>query len=330
VPKRSLAGFRDALTVLGERTVSPRRPRGAAVQLTVVTVTHNSERVLGALLDSVERHLPGVRMVVVDNASTDGSLELAGSRPWASVVPLTENVGFGLACNLGLEHVGTPVTALLNPDVELLDDSLLELVHETLEGPGQPRLLAPLVLSGDGSRQDTVHPAPCSAAELTRALIPPSLLPGAARVALAPWWAHRPRRVGWAVGCALVAGTSTLRGLGPFDGSFFMYGEDMHLGLRARQSGIETWLWPQAQVVHRRAHATQSVFGGEPFDLLARARHDAVARALGRRRAALDDVAQLVTFGSRIVLRRIVGRPNARERRQLQALLALRRAGPRT
>jgi GT2 family glycosyltransferase len=293
-----------------------------------VTVTHNSERVLGALLDSVERHLPGVGMVVVDNASTDGSLKLAQSRPWVSVVALAENVGFGRACNLGLERVVTPVTALLNPDVELLDDSLRNLVNETLRSDRPPRLLAPLVLSGDGTRQDTAHPAPGSVADLTGALVPPSLIPGAAGVALAPWRARRPRRVGWAVGCALVAGTSAMRELGPFDGSFFMYGEDMELGLRARRRGIETWIWPSARLVHHSAHATRDTFGGEPFELLARARHDAVARAYGRRRAVVDDLAQVVTFCTRIVFKRAAGRPTARERRQFEALRALRRPGP--
>ena len=269
-------------------------------------------------------------MVVVDSASGDRSLELARGRSWVSAVGLEENVGFGRACNLGLEHVDTPVAALLNPDVELLDDSLLELVAEALRADRPPRLLAPLVLSGNGSRQDTVHPAPGSAADLIRALVPAAAVPGAAGAALAPWRARRPRRVGWAVGCALVSTTSTLRELGPFDGSIFMYGEDLELGLRARRRGIETWLWPQARVVHHRAHARQGAFGGEPFELLAEARHDAVARARGRRRAALDDAAQAVTFGSRIVLKRTLGLPNARERRQLRALAALRRAVPRT
>jgi GT2 family glycosyltransferase len=218
--------------------------------------------------------------------------------------------------------------ALLNPDSELVDDSLLELVAEALRDDRPARLLAPLVLSGDGSRQDTVHPAPGSAAELIRALVPAAAVPGAAGAALAPWRARRPRRVGWAVACALVGATATLRELGPFDESIFLYGEDMELGLRARRCGVETWLWPQARVVHHRAHATQGAFGGEPFELLARARHDAVARAYGRRRAAWDEAAQAVTFGSRIALKRALGLPNARERDQLRALAAVRRADP--
>jgi GT2 family glycosyltransferase len=104
----------------------------------------------------------------------------------------------------------------------------------------------------------------------------------------------------------------------------------MELGLRARRRGIETWLWPAARLVHHSAHARRDAFGGEPFELLAGARHDAVARAYGHRRAVADDLAQAVTFGTRIVLKRAAGRPTARERRQLQALRALRRPGPST
>jgi GT2 family glycosyltransferase/glycosyltransferase involved in cell wall biosynthesis len=321
---RALAGLVPARPAGGRRRQAP----GDPAQLTLVTVTHNSERVLDALLQSVERHLQGARMVVVDSASADRSLELARVRSWVSAIGLDENVGFGRACNLGLEHVDTPVVALLNPDIELLDDSLLELVGEALREDRPPRLLAPLVLSGDGRRQDTVHPAPGSAADLIRALVPAAAVPGAAGAALAPWRSQRPRRVGWAVGCALVSTTATLRELGPFDDSIFLYGEDLELGLRARRCGIETWLWPPARVVHHQAHTMTGAFGGEPFELLAEARHDAVARARGRRRAALDDAAQAVTFGSRIVLKRTLGLPNARERRQLRALAALRRADP--
>jgi GT2 family glycosyltransferase/glycosyltransferase involved in cell wall biosynthesis len=325
--EHSRAALAEALGALHR----PARARSAdPSQLTIVTVTHNSGRVLPGLLDSLARHLPGAAVIVVDSASSDGSVALARERPGVRVVALTGNAGFGTASNRGVEQARTPVTALLNPDVELVDDSLLELAGEALRGGGAPRLLAPLVLSGDGRRQDTAHPAPGSVADLIRAVVPPAAVPGAGGVALAPWRARHPRRVGWAVGCALVAPTSTLRALGPFDESIFLYGEDLELGLRGARHGVETWLWPSARVVHHRAHAMVHAFGGEPFELLARGRHDAVAHTYGRRRAVLDDLAQLVTFGSRIVLKRALGRPSARERRQLHALRALQRPGPST
>jgi N-acetylglucosaminyl-diphospho-decaprenol L-rhamnosyltransferase len=310
---------RERFALLVEPLVA-RRPSRPPAPLALVTVTHNSASELGALLRSAERHLPGVRVIVVDNASTDETLTVARAAPNATVIELGENRGFGAGSNEGLRSVGEPVTALVNPDVELLDDSLLELAAEAEHSD---RLLAPLVLSPDGSRQDTVHPLPAAAPELLRALLPTRSLPGPLGEWVAPWRARREREVGWAVGCAIVARTETLRALGPFDERTFLYGEDLELGLRARAAGVQTWFWPSARVLHRGGHATSKAFGDEPFELLARARHDAVARGLGERRARLDDQVQALTFRSRITLKRALRLDAERERRQLAAVRRL-------
>jgi GT2 family glycosyltransferase/glycosyltransferase involved in cell wall biosynthesis len=298
------------------RARSPAAPAGS---LAVVTVTRNSAAALRGLLTTVDRHLPGTRVIVVDCASSDETLTVAQDRV---TIALADNAGFARGCNRGLAEVSEPVTVLLNPDVELLDGSLALLAAEALRRDRPERLLAPLVMNPDGSRQDTVHARPGSAPELARALVPPALAPGAA---LAPWRATRPRRVGWAVGCALVARTDTLRRLGPFDERLFLYGEDLDLGLRAADAGVETWFRPDARIIHHRGHATTLAFGGEPFELLARARREVIERRLGPRRAALDDAAQAVTFASRIAAKRLLGRSAARERSQLQALTRVRR-----
>ena len=298
-------------------------PPVARDSLALVTVTHNSATELAAMLRSAQRHLPGTRVIVVDCASTDESVACA-RRHGAISIALDRNVGFGRACNRGLAEVTEPVTALVNPDVELLDASLLAIAGEALR-TGPPRLLAPLVLNDDGTRQDTVHPVPGSAGDLLRSVIPPTLAPGRLGVALAPWRSAEPRRVGWAVGCAIVARTQTLRALGPFDERIFMFGEDLDLGLNAAQHGVQTWFWPAARVVHHQSHSTEAAFGGEPFELLARTRHEVIARRLGVGRATLDDAAQALTFATRIAAKRVLSRDAERERRQLQALMRARR-----
>ena len=297
------------------------RPR-AGGRLEIVTVTHNSAAMLPGLLASVEQHLPGVPVQVVDCASVDETLEVARRFPAAAVIALGRNVGFGSGCNVGVRAADAPVLALLNPDVELLDSSLLALAAEFERDDRPERLLAPLVLNPDGTPQDSVHPEPGSPADLIGSVLSPSLVPVPV---LAPWRSGTPRRVGWAVGCALLARAGTLRVLGPFDERLFMYGEDLDLGLRARRRGVETWFWPYARVIHHRAHASSSAFGGEPFELLARARRQVVTRRLGQTRAAVDDRAQEVTFASRIAVKGALGRSTARERRQLEALRASRR-----
>jgi GT2 family glycosyltransferase/glycosyltransferase involved in cell wall biosynthesis len=294
--------------------------------LAILIVTHNSASELRRLLDSVVRHLPGARTVVVDSGSQDESLAVAREAGSSTVIELGENVGFGRACNVGLASVQEPITAMLNPDVELIDDSLLKLVDLALAHEAANRLLAPMVLLPDGHRQDSVHPVPTSAADLTRALVPPGLLPLRLALPLAPWRARAARPVGWAVGCALLARTETFRALGPFDEHYFLYGEDLDLGLHAAARGIRTWFHPEARVVHERAHSSARAFGGEPFELLARTRQEAVRRRLGAGRARVDFYAQALTFISRAALKLAVGRPAARERAQLTALRRLRRA----
>jgi N-acetylglucosaminyl-diphospho-decaprenol L-rhamnosyltransferase len=295
-------------------------PHVAPDSLALLTVTHNSAPELEAMLRSVDRHLPGSRVVVVDCASSDGTVALAQRWGCAVTVPLSRNVGFGRACNRGMLEVSEPVTALVNPDVEVLDGSLLALAAEALAPDRPTRLLAPLVLSSDGTRQDTAHPLPGSVAELLRAAIPPALAPGRLGLALAPWRSSAPRRVGWAVGCAVLARTETLRRLGPFDERIFLFSEDLDLGLHAAACGIQTWFWPQARIVHHQAHATRRAYGGEPFELLALARRDVISRRLGARRAQLDDVSQGLTFATRILAKRALGLAAGRERRQLQAV----------
>jgi N-acetylglucosaminyl-diphospho-decaprenol L-rhamnosyltransferase len=298
------------------------RVSGAGEGMALVTVSHNSEHELPRLLASVRAHLPGARVIVVDSGSSDASAEVA-RRHGAQVVELGENVGFGRGSNAGIEQVSERVTVLLNPDVELVDSSLALLADELREGD---RILAPLVLRPDGSREDSAQAEPGSAAALAIALVPTAVMPPPLRARACPWTAAGPRRVGWAVGCCLAARTETLRRLGPFDERTFMYGEDLDLGLRAADAGIETWFHPEARVIHYSAHSTGRAFGGEPFELLAKRRRSVIAERRGRGRARLDDLLQATTFADRIALKTLTRRSTEREREQLRALRRSRRS----
>jgi GT2 family glycosyltransferase len=296
-------------------TLAPCDPRPATRDLTLVTVTHNSATHLRTLLKSAQQHLPNTRVIVVDSGSTDDSAAIAHAAG-ATVIELGENVGFGRASNAGVAASETAVTALVNPDVELLDDSLARLAGSVRDD----QLLAPLVLSPDGSRQDTAQAKPGGVAALAIALVPPAAMPEPMRHAAAPWTYDHPRQVGWAVGCCIVGRTRTLSELGPFDERTFMYGEDLDLGLRASDAGIETWFRPDGRVLHHAAHSTQQAFGGEPFDLLARRRHAVIRERRGRTRATVDHALQAITFADRIALKTLVRKPTERERAQLRAL----------
>ena len=289
-------------------TARPRREQPGS-GIAVVTVTYNSGRQLERLANSLHAHLPGARLVVVDNASADDSRAVAEAAG-ATVIALDQNRGFGTAANAGVAAVDEPVTILANPDVELVDASLALLAEHAPPG----RLLAPLLLNADGSRQDSAHPRPASPATALYSLLPGAALPRPLRRAAEPWQSTRPRRVGWATAACLVARTATLRELGPFDESIFLYAEDLDLGLRA-----ETWFHPEGRAIHTGAHSTGREFGGEHYELLAKQRRAVVRRRLGRGRAIVDDVIELMTFADRALLRRALGRSAERETERFRA-----------
>ncbi len=292
-------------------------PFGAAI------VIHNSERYLGALFDSLERHIhPMPELVVVDTGSTDAGAELARSRG-AMILDRPDNPGFGIANNVALARLTTDVSVLLNPDIELLDDGLMRLVQLARS---RTALLAPRLLNDDGTIQRSAHPPPGTVGALLPAFIHPLALPRALRLRADPWRSEKPRAVGWAIAACLVAQTQLLRELGPFDERIFMFCEDLDLALRAANAGIPTELYPDVQVRHYGSHSTLPAYGGEPHELFARLRRDVVNRHLGRRAMVLDEAALTMAFATRAGARILLRRDASREVAQLRAQIAARAA----
>jgi N-acetylglucosaminyl-diphospho-decaprenol L-rhamnosyltransferase len=301
------------------RARDPRGAPGGSVLsgFAIVTVIHDSEPELAGLLDSVAL-LPEPRppVVVVDSGSSDGGPELAAARG-AEVVRLEGNLGFGAGCNAGIERVTEPVTAFVNPDVELLDDGLARLAADALAGGA---LLAPRLLNADGSVQDSAHPAPGRLGSLVPAILPRRLLPAR----FEPWRSARPRTVGWAIAACIVGRTDELRSLGPFDPRAFLFYEDLELCLRARHAGISTVYRPDVAVRHLGGTSTGRALGADrDLELRARRRREVMARE-GRARLALDDLSEGLTFAVRAAARTLTGRGDI-ERRRLRALLRARR-----
>jgi GT2 family glycosyltransferase len=292
------------------------------VSFTAVVATHDSAADLPRLLASLDRHLPErPQVIVVDSGSGDDTPSLA--REWgAETIVLEGNPGFGAANDAGVERARHDITALLNPDVELLDAGLLALVARVRE---RDALVAPRLLEADGSIQRSAHPLPGRAGALVPALVHPRLLPSSARLRVEPWRASRPRTVGWAIAACVVARTATLRALGPFDPEHFLFYEDLDMCLRARERGVPTELHPGIALRHAGGHSTRPAYGGEPHEEMARRRREIVGARLGPRALALDDAAQALTFATRAAARAVLRRDPGRPAAQLQALRAARR-----
>ena len=287
----------------------------------IVTVIHDSAAELRGLLDSIDRHLdPRPRVVVVDSGSGDDGAALARERG-AEVVELGGNLGFGAGNNAGIELVREPVTALVNPDVELLDDGLARLADLALT---RQALFVPRLLNADGTVQDSAHPLPGTVEGLVPALLPRPLLPRGIRTRYEPWRSDDMREVGWALAAALVARTDLLRRLGPVDPSAFLFYEDMELCLRARRAGAPTLLVPDIRLRHLGGTSTDRALGSQALDMQARRRREVVASQGGVARA-LDDLAELLTHGLRALVRTVAKRDPEPARRRLRALLRARR-----
>ena len=272
------------------------------MSFTIVTVLHDSGPHLRKLLASIDRHLPDEKpqLVVVDTGSTDDGPEQARAAG-AQLVELPDNPGFGAANNAGVEQAEHDVTVLLNPDVELIDGSLTDLVADARACNA---LLVPRLLNPDGSIQDSAHPKPGTRGEILRALLPRTG---------EPWRTDEPRQVGWAIAAALAAKTEILKRLGPFDPEQFLFYEDLDLCLRA---DVPTCLVPDVQLVHEGGHSatTETRLSDE-----ARRRREVIAKNLGAKAQRRDDLAQLITFARAAAFKR-------RARAQLKALRVARGA----
>jgi N-acetylglucosaminyl-diphospho-decaprenol L-rhamnosyltransferase len=289
----------------------------------LVTVMHDSAGDVERLLTSIERFLePRPRVVAVDSGSRDRGADVAREHG-AELVELGSNRGFGAGCNSAVERVSEPVTVLINPDVELLDDGLARLADEAAAGEA---LLAPRLLNADGSVQDSAHPLPGTFEALIPAAVPRFLLPRPLRRRYEPWRSARPRTVGWAVAACIVASTGLLRRLGPFDPAVFLFYEDLDLCLRAADVGVPTVLRPDVALRHSGGASVVRALPGRDAQMRARRRREVMA-GRGRLPLALDDAAQAVTFGTRAAGRALLRRGGAYERDQLRALRAARRDG---
>jgi N-acetylglucosaminyl-diphospho-decaprenol L-rhamnosyltransferase len=228
--------------------------------VSVIVVTHDNRDLIGRCLDSVcdslRRHEP--QLIVVDNASTDGTREAVLAGGWgAELVALSENVGFARAVNRGLQSARGRYVALVNSDAFPDPGSLDRLVDALAESP-QVGIVGAKLRYPDGRLQPSAGTFPSLLGGLWVALFL-HRIPGLSRAGigyLADARLYRaPRRVDWVCAAACAARAE----LGPIPSTSFMYGEDVEWGLACRSAGFETWLVPRATAVHiGRASVDQS------------------------------------------------------------------------
>jgi N-acetylglucosaminyl-diphospho-decaprenol L-rhamnosyltransferase len=238
-------------------------PAGADAPGTVevVVVSYNTRDYLVRCL----AELPSQRVIVVDSASTDGSVDLVRERfPEAQIVTAQTNRGFGPAANQGLEHVRGRYALLLNADAWPQPGALRRLVSAADRDP-RTAAVAPRLLNEDGSLQRSVFGYPTNAVSLASWMLAPRLVTGVFR----SWRALHGLREGgrrpqprpiegndFPAGAALLIRMSAFEEVGGFDEAFFMYSEETDLCRRLRRLGWQISFTPDATFVHVGAAST--------------------------------------------------------------------------
>jgi N-acetylglucosaminyl-diphospho-decaprenol L-rhamnosyltransferase len=287
------------------------------VSISIVTVIHDSGPQLERMLESLELlGDPAPEVICVDSGSGDDGPALA-LESGARLISLDGNPGYGAACNAGVAAAGGDACVLLTPDTVLIDGGLRRLAGLATRTRA---IFAPRLLNPDATVQRSAFPVPGGSGPLLAAFVPPRALPGALAARLEPFRSATPRGVGWAIGACLVASTSLLRELGPFDPDVFLYGEDLDLCLRARAAGASVIYRPDVELLHEGGHSTETALHEQQrLEMQASRRREVISAQLGPNSLRRDDLAETATFG----LRALVGR---RRRENVAKLRALRAA----
>lgn len=215
-----------------------------------VVVNYDSGQRLGPLLDVLLPEVAGA--VVVDNASTDGSLAIAESRPGVSVVRNDRNRGFAAAANQGAARAaGETWLLFVNPDTRLRAGQVTELLRDI---PRDAAAVAPLQVDAGGEpRSETGGYEPTLLRYLVWALLPVRLH-GRSGPWLAPPWPVADVELDWVSGALLGIRREVFEALGAFDERFFLYHEDVDFCRRARAAGHRILCRPSVRLEHEVAH----------------------------------------------------------------------------
>lgn len=238
-------------------------------EITALLVNFNAGAELCRALQSLVDDMGGRPWegVVIDNASTDGSAEIAlDFGPAVTLVRNAGNVGFGRGINQGLARARAPFVLIMNPDCRLELGAIDRLAGE-LAGRPDCAIVGPRILDPDGTEQGSARGDPDmltgvfgrsaalrrlfpALAVSERNVVPSTSVPPGGSLA-----------VDWLSGACMLARASALVSVGGFDERYFLYWEDADLCRRLRSAGLEIRYVPAATAVHQVGQSSRTARG---------------------------------------------------------------------
>ncbi|MEJ2529518.1 MAG: glycosyltransferase family 2 protein [Gammaproteobacteria bacterium] len=223
--------------------------------ISAIVVNYNAGALLRGCVDSLLNCPLEIEIIVVDNASTDGSLDALPELPSIQIIRNQENRGFAAACNKGVHAALSPFILFLNPDCSFQLGTLVGLL-DALREDDHVGMVGGLLTNSDGSEQAGGRRAvPTPWRSFVRAF-------GLSR--LAKRWPRLfydfhlqkqplpefPVVVEAISGACMLVKREALDDVGLWDEGYFLHCEDLDLCMRFRQKGWEILFVPDAIIVH--------------------------------------------------------------------------------
>lgn len=208
-------------------------------ELSIIIVSFNTKKLLKQCLDSLQTHCSQAQIIVVDNASRDGSPQMVQEEfPEVRLVQSDKNLGFAKANNLGIAQATGEYILLLNSDTVVIDDTLQKCLDYMKENPALGAA-SPALLGADGIEQVCQYHLPTFQGYLREAL----------------WLdAHTKKdatHAKWLAGTALMIRRVALNEIGGLlDDSHFMYWEDADISMRLLKNGWKLGVYQQGHIIH--------------------------------------------------------------------------------
>ncbi len=221
--------------------------------LAVIIVNYDSGPWLARCLDSLEAHRGGLptEVVVVDNASRDGSEWAAARRDGVRLVRNPRNVYLSPAWNQGAALTRASWLLFLNPDTEWWHGTLAGYVAEAAAAT-RAGIVGPMVRNTDGTVYASGRTFPSVVDALGHAFITPFTRDNrfTRRIEMGGWDRSTPRDVDWVSGCCMLMPRAAFDEVGGFDEAFPLYAEELDISARLHDAGWTVRFTPAVEIIH--------------------------------------------------------------------------------
>ncbi|MGE0705291.1 MAG: glycosyltransferase family 2 protein [Vicinamibacterales bacterium] len=228
--------------------------------LSIVIVSYNARQVLEGCLQSLSDAPPSIshEIVVVDNASSDGSPEAAGRWSSVRVIPAGSNLGFSAASNLGIRATTGDLLLLLNSDT-VVPPGAIDALVATLRQHPDVAVVGPRLLNGDRQPELSFGRMISPLSEFQQRRLMKAVERGdALTLSRIDTMTREEQRPDWVSGACLLVRRADAEAVGLLDERYFMYTEDVDFCAAIRARGRHILFSPEIEVVHLKGRSVAS------------------------------------------------------------------------